>query len=197
LLPLMPDEREVRGLLALILLSDARRGTRVDAGGNLVLLEDQDRSKWDGDRIGEGAALVVEALRGGGAGRFAVQAAIAAVHAEAKTYADTDWPQILALYDELLRLWPSPVVALNRCVAVLMINGPAAALAELDELDATGRLAGYRYLPATRADLLRRLGRVDDAAREYRAAIELAENDAERAFLQGRLAETLSMSPST
>jgi RNA polymerase sigma-70 factor, ECF subfamily len=196
LLALMPDEREVRGLLALILLSDARSRARVDAGGKLVLLEDQDRNKWDAERIGEGSALVVEALRGGGAGRFAVQAAIAAVHADAKTYADTDWPQVLALYDELLRLWPSPVVALNRCVAVLMVSGPEAALAEVDELDASGRLAGYRYLPATRADLLRRLGRADEAAREYRAAIELADNDAESAFLRGRLAETLSRSSS-
>jgi RNA polymerase sigma-70 factor, ECF subfamily len=192
LLALMPDEREVRGLLALILLSDARRDTRVDAAGNLVLLENQDRSRWDAARIGEGAALVVEALRGGGAGRFAVQAAIAAVHAEAKSYDDTDWPQVLALYDELLRLWPSPVVSLNRCVAVMMVYGPAAALAEVDELVATGRLAGYRYLPATRADLLRRLGRLDEAAHAYRAAIELADNEAESAFLRGRLTETLS-----
>jgi RNA polymerase sigma-70 factor, ECF subfamily len=160
-----------------------------------VLLENQDRSKWDADQIREGAALVLSALRGGGAGRFAVQAAIAAVHADASTYDDTDWPQILALYDELLRIWPSPVVALNRCVAVLMVSGPAAALAEVDELDASGRLAGYRYLPATRADLLRRLGRVDDAAAAYRAAITLADNDAERTFLEGRLAETLSMGP--
>jgi RNA polymerase sigma-70 factor (ECF subfamily) len=194
LLTLMPDEREVRGLLALILLTDARRRTRVDAAGNLVLLEDQDRTKWDAELIREGAALVLAALRGGGAGRFAVQAAIAAVHAEASTYDDTDWPQVLALYDELLRIWPSPVVALNRCVAVLMVSGPAAALAEVDELDASGRLAGYRYLPATRADLLRRLGRVDEAVDAYRAAIALADNDAESAFLEGRLAGTLSMS---
>ena len=134
------------------------------------------------------------ALRGGGAGRFGIQAAIAAVHAEASTYDGTDWPQVLALYDELLRIWPSPVVALNRCVAVLMVSGPAAALAEVDELDASGRLAGYRYLPATRADLLRRLGRIDEAADAYRAAIALADNDAERAFLEGRLTETFSVS---
>jgi RNA polymerase sigma-70 factor, ECF subfamily len=184
---LMPDEREVRGLLALMLLTDARRAARVDDGGRLLLLEDQDRTKWDRQRIDEGSALVVEALRGGDPGRFAVQAAITAIHAEAPSYAETDWSQLLALYDELLKRWPSPVVALNRSVAVLMVHGPQAALDEVDALDASGRLAGYRYLPATRADLLRRLGRNSDAADAYRAAIALADNDAERAFLVDRL----------
>jgi RNA polymerase sigma-70 factor, ECF subfamily len=192
---LMPDEREVRGLLALMLLTDARSSTRVDAAGRLVLLEDQDRTQWNQSQVAEGCALVVEALRGGGAGRFAVQAAISAIHAEATSYADTDWVQLLALYDELLKLWPSPVVALNRSVAVLMVHGAQAALADVDALDASGRLAGYRYLPATRADLLRRLDRVADAADAYRQAIALAENEAERAFLTGRLTEVVSASP--
>ena len=189
---LMPDEREVRGLLALILLTDARSSTRVDDVGRLVLLEDQDRARWNHPQIAEGSTLVVEALRGGGAGRFAVQAAISAIHAEASTYAATDWVQLLALYDELLRLWPSPVVALNRSVGVLMVHGAQAALADVDALEASGRLADYRYLPATRADLLRRLGRVGDAADAYRQAIELAENEPERAFLAGRLSDVLS-----
>jgi RNA polymerase sigma-70 factor (ECF subfamily) len=184
---LMPDEREVRGLLALILLTDARRASRVDASGRMLLLEEQDRTKWDRQLIAEGSTLVVDALRGGDPGRFAIQAAITAIHAEAPTYADTDWAQLLALYDELLKRWPSPVVSLNRCVVVLMVHGPLAALAEVDALDASGRLAGYRYLPATRADLLRRLGRRTEAAQAYRAAIELADNHAEREFLRGRL----------
>jgi RNA polymerase sigma-70 factor (ECF subfamily) len=187
LLVLMPDEREVRGLLALILLTDARRSTRVDAGGRMLLLEEQDRTQWDRGQIAEGLALVLNALRGGGAGRFAVQAAIAAVHAEAPSYAQTDWPQVLELYDELLRRWPSPVVALNRCVAVLMVQGAQAALDEVEALDASGRLAGYRYLPATRADLLRRLERFSEAAESYRSAIVLADNELERAFLASRL----------
>jgi RNA polymerase sigma-70 factor, ECF subfamily len=192
---LMPDEREVRGLLALMLLTDARSSTRVDPDGRLVLLEDQDRTQWNQAQVSEGSELVVEALRGGGAGRFAVQAAISAIHAEASSYADTDWVQLLALYDELLKLWPSPVVALNRSVAVLMVHGAQAALADVDALEASGRLAGYRYLPATRADLLRRLNRFTDAADAYRAAIDLADNAAERAFLHGRLTEVLSASP--
>jgi len=191
---LMPDEREVRGLLALILLTDARRGTRVDADGGLVLLEDQDRTQWDRAEIAEGSALVVDALRGGGAGRFAVQAAITALHAEASSYAETDWVQVLALYDELLKRWPSPVVALNRSIAVLMVDGAEAALVDVDVLEASGRLAGYRYLPATRADLLRRLNRNAEAADAYRAALALADNEAERAFLTGRLAAVLSLS---
>jgi RNA polymerase sigma-70 factor (ECF subfamily) len=197
LLALMPDEREVRGLLALILLTDARRSTRVDTAGRMLLLEEQDRTQWDRAQVAEGLALVVNALRGGGAGRFAVQAAIAAVHAEAPTYADTDWQQVLDLYDELLRRWPSPVVALNRCVAVLMVDGPQAALDEVDALDASGRLAEYRYLPATRGDLLRRLDRFSEAAQAYRSAIALTDNDLERAFLAGRLSDVVELSRST
>jgi RNA polymerase sigma-70 factor (ECF subfamily) len=186
---LMPDEREVGGLLGLILLTDARRDTRVEFDGRLLLLEEQDRSRWNRELISEGSALVVQALSGGVAGRFAVQAAIAAVHAEAPSYVETDWSQLLGLYDTLLGIWPSPVVALNRCVALLMVHGPATALAQVDQLDASGRLAGYRYLPATRADLLRRLDRFADAATAYRQAIALADNEAERDFLLRRLAE--------
>ncbi len=186
---LMPDEREVRGLLALILLTDARRATRADASGRLLLLEEQDRSCWDREVIAEGAALVREALRGARPGRFAVQAAIAALHAEAPSYAETDWPQIAALYDVLLRVWSSPVVALNRAVAVAMARGPAAGLAQIGELEADGRLAGYRYLPAAKADLLRRLGNQAEAAQAYRDALALTDNDAEREFLARRLTE--------
>ena len=185
---LMPDEREVRGLLALLLLTDARRATRTDAAGRLLLLEDQDRAQWDRAAIEEGISLVPGALRGGCPGRFALQAAIAALHAEAPSYATTDWPQVLALYGELLRAWPSPVVALNRIVALAEVDGPEAALAELDELGRDGRLASYHYLPAARAALLRRLGRRAEAADAYRAALELASNEAERDFLARRLA---------
>ena len=186
---LMPDEPEVGGLLALLLLTDARRATRVDAEGRVVLLADQDRSRWDRAAIAEGAALVLAAVRGRRAGRFTLQAAIAALHAEAPGYAETDWPQVVGLYDALLRLWPSPVVELNRAVALAMVAGPAVALATVDQLAEDGRLAGYRYLPATRADLLRRLGRAEEAAHAYRDAISLSENTAEREFLMTRLAE--------
>ncbi|HVK26563.1 MAG TPA: RNA polymerase sigma factor [Actinokineospora sp.] len=186
---LMPDEREVWGLLALLLVTDARKATRTDADGKLLLLEDQDRSQWDRAAIAEGHRLVVDALRGGNPGRFAIQAAIAALHATAPTYADTDWPQIIVLYDALLQVWPSPVVSLNRAIAVTMVDGPAAGLAEIEALEADGRLSGYRYLPATKADLLRRLERWSEAETAYRAARQLAENDAEREFLDARLAE--------
>ena len=192
LLALMPDEREARGLLALLLLTDARRAARESPDGRLLLLEEQDRSRWDRAAITEGCALVPEALRGGRPGRFALQAAIAALHDEAPSYASTDWPQILALYGELLRVWPSPVVALNRAVALAMTDGPAAGLAAIGELEADGRLAGYRYLPAAKADLLRRLGRRSEAAGAYRQALDLAGNEAERGFLARRLAEVTS-----
>jgi RNA polymerase sigma-70 factor (ECF subfamily) len=189
---LMPDEREVRGLLALVLLTDARRATRAGPGGRLLLLAEQDRSQWDRTAIAEGAELVPAALRGGKPGRFALQAAIAALHAEAPSYEQTDWRQIVGIYDILLLAWQSPVVALNRAVAVSLADGPAAGLAELAELERDGRLAGYRYLPAARADMLRRLGHRPEAAAAYRAALELAENDAERDFLTRRLAEVSS-----
>jgi RNA polymerase sigma-70 factor (ECF subfamily) len=191
LLTLMPDEREARGLLALLVLADARRPTRSDAAGGLILLADQDRSLWDRAAIEDGRAMVVEALRGGRPGRFVLQACIAAVHAEAPTYADTDWSQIVKLYDLLLLSWPSPVVGLNRAVAVSMASGPEVGLAAIDALD-TSILASYRYLPAARADLLRQLGRRDEAATEYQAALALADNDSEQAFLRRRIGEVTS-----
>ncbi len=186
---LMPDEQEVRGLLALLLLTDARRATRCAPDGRLLLLEDQDRSRWDRPAIDEGVAQVTGALRGGRPGRFALQAAIAAVHAAAPSYARTDWRQIVRLYDLLGQVWTSPVVTLNRAVAVAMADGPAAGLAEIGALEQDGRLAGYRYLPAAKADLLRRLGRRQEAAEAYQAALGLTANEAERQFLAGRLAE--------
>jgi RNA polymerase sigma-70 factor (ECF subfamily) len=186
---LMPDDREVRGLLALLLLTDARRATRTAADGRLLLLEEQDRSRWDRQAIGEGRRLVDQALRRGRPGRFTLQAAIAAVHAEAPSYADTDWPEVLGLYDLLLAVWPSPVVALNRAVAVAMVEGPAAGLAALEEVADDPHLASYPYLAATRADLLRRLGRSHDAAQAYQDALALAANAAEKDFLTRRLAE--------
>jgi RNA polymerase sigma-70 factor, ECF subfamily len=189
LLALMPDEREVRGLLALLLVNDARRATRTDPDGQLLRLDEQDRSRWDQELIEEGHQLVLGALRGGNPGRFALQAAIAALHAQAPSYAETDWPQVLLLYGELFKVWPSPVVALNRAIAVLMVDGPQVALGELERLESDGRLAGYRYLPATKADVLRRLGRTAEAARAYRAALALADNEAERDFIEKRLAE--------
>lgn len=186
---LMPDEQEVAGLLALLLITDARRATRTDADGNLLLLERQDRSLWDKAGIAEGSALIIESLRRGRPGRFVLQAAIAAVHAEAASYAETDWPQLLVLYDRLLRAWPSPVVELNRTVVVAMVSGPRAALDDIAKLEADGRLDGYRYLPATKADLLRRLGRRGEASSAYLAALKLTENPAERGFLSRRVAE--------
>jgi RNA polymerase sigma-70 factor (ECF subfamily) len=188
LLALMPDEPEVRGLLALLLLTDARRATRTDAEGRLLPLEEQDRSAWDRAAIDEGRRLVLDAFRGR-VGRYALQAAIASLHASATSYPATDWPQVLALYDRLLVVWPSPVVALNRAVAVSMVDGPQAALDEVDALAQDDRLAGYHYLPAVRADLLRRLDRPREAAVAYRAALDLAQNEAEREFLAARLAQ--------
>jgi RNA polymerase sigma-70 factor (ECF subfamily) len=184
---LLPDEREVAGLLALLLVHDARRATRTDATGAVVRLEDQDRAAWDRVAIADADGLVVEALRAGPPGRFTLQAAIAALHAQAPSWAATDWPQIVALYDALLRVWPSPVVALNRAVAVAMVDGPAAALELVEALERDGRLVGYRYLPATKADLLTRLGRHAEAATAYRAALALTGNAAERAFLEQQL----------
>ncbi|WP_130340485.1 RNA polymerase sigma factor [Micromonospora kangleipakensis] len=189
LLALMPDEPEVRGLLALLLLTDARRATRTDAEGRLLVLAEQDRSVWDRAAIQEGKGLVVGAFRTGRVGRYALQAAIASLHAVASSYAATDWPQVVRLYDELLKRWPSPVVALNRAVAVSMAHGPEAALDDVEALARDDRLAGYHYVPAIRADLLRRLGRQREAADAYRAALDLVDNDAERELLTARLAE--------
>ncbi|GIJ66899.1 RNA polymerase subunit sigma-24 [Virgisporangium ochraceum] len=186
---LMPDEPEVRGLLALLLLTDARRATRTDADGRLLTIEEQDRSRWDADLVAEGRDVVLGAFRTGRVGRYALQAAIASLHALAPSYADTDWRQILGLYDELLRTWPSPVVALNRTVALSFVDGPRAALAEIRDLRRDGRLADYHYLPAVEADLLRRDGRPDGAAAAYREALDLVDNDAEREYLNRRLIE--------
>jgi RNA polymerase sigma-70 factor, ECF subfamily len=186
---LMPDEPEALGLLALMFFHDARRATRVDAAGDLVRLEDQDRGRWDAGEIGEGVAVLDAALRRGAPGPYQVQAAIAACHATAADAADTDWAEIAALYGELARLVPSPVVALNRAVAVAMADGPAAGLELVAALDASGTLEGYHLLPATRADLLLRLGRRDEAAASLREALGLAGTDAERRFLARRLAE--------
>lgn len=189
---LLPGEPEARGLLALMLLHEARRDARLDAHGEIVLLEDQDRRRWSPAAIAEGRALVAAALAAGAPsapGPYALQAAIAACHAGAATAADTDWPQIVALYALLARIQPSPVVELNRAVAVAQAAGPAAGLALLDALEARGELAGYHLLPAARADLLRRLGRRAESAAAYRRALDLAENPAERRFLSRRLAE--------
>jgi RNA polymerase sigma-70 factor, ECF subfamily len=185
---LLPDEREATGLLALLLVHDARRSTRTDTAGRLLRLEEQDRSAWDRDLVAEADRLVVNALRAGPPGRFTLQAAIAALHAQAPSYEATDWPQILALYDELLRVWSSPVVALNRAVAVAMVDGPAVALTEVEALERDGRLDRYPYLPATKADLLQRLGRHAEAAEAYRAALACTGNTAEQSFLRDRIA---------
>lgn len=186
---LLPYESEVQGLLALLLLTDVRRQTRVDPSGGLVLLKDQDRSRWDAAQIDEGRSLVVLALMSRPPGRFALQAAIAAVHAGAPSYEETDWSELLGLYDVLLDVWPSPVVELNRAVVVAELRGPEAGLAVVDGIASDGQLDRYSYLPATRADLLRRLNRRDEAALSYEQAIALVDNDVERAFLQDRLVE--------
>ena len=184
---LLAADREVAGLLALILLTNARSATRVSAEGELLLLADQDRSRWDQEAIAEGRDLVREALRRRPPGRFALMAAIAAVHAEAASFEETAWREIVALYDLLGEIWPSPVVALNRAAAVGLADGPAAGLQALDALAAEPRLATYRYLAAARADFLRRLGRTAEARGAYQEALLLTENAVERAFLAGRL----------
>jgi RNA polymerase sigma-70 factor (ECF subfamily) len=185
LVELMPDEPDPMALLALLLLHDARRSTRVDAQGDLVLLADQDRSLWNRDQIAEGVALVERALRQR-TGPYQLQAAIAALHAEPLTAGDTDWAQIAALYGELARLDPSPVVALNRAVAIALADGPQRGLDLVDTLEPA--LDGMHLFHSTRADLLRRLGREQDAADAYERAIALATNEAERVFLERRLA---------
>jgi RNA polymerase sigma-70 factor (ECF subfamily) len=182
---IMPGEPEVLGLLALMLLHDSRRAARVDATGKLVLLEDQDRSLWDREQIAEGTALVRRVLAAP-PGPYAIQAAIAAEHARAASAADTDWARIRRLYDWLLAVQPSPVVELNRAVAVAMAEGPARGLELIDELDA---LDGYPLLHSSRADLLRRLGRREEAAAAYARAVELTTNPVQRSFLERRLAE--------
>ena len=184
---LLPQDADVAGLLALIMLTDARRAARLDPSGTLLLLADQDRSLWDADAIAEGVSLVQESLRTRPLGRYALQAAIAAVHAESPSWAATDWAEIVGLYDVLLTAWPSPVVALNRAVAVGFAQGPTEGLRELDLLAFEPQLAGYGYLPAARADFLHRLGRDDDARLAYQEALLLTENEVERRFLADRL----------
>ncbi len=184
---LMPSYRGPRGLLALMLLQDSRREARTDAAGDLVLLEEQDRRLWDAAQIAEGLELVARVLAEGAPDGYAIQAAIAAVHARASGAGDTDWAQIAALYARLHALHPSPVIALNHAVAVAMCEGPAAGLRLIERLEPA--LAGYHLLPAARADLLRRLGRHEEAARAYGEALAKAGTDAERRFLQRRLRE--------
>jgi RNA polymerase sigma-70 factor (ECF subfamily) len=187
---LMPDEPEALGLLALMLLHDARRAGRIDSSGDLVTLEDQDRTSWDRPTIVEGCALLDAALRQGRPGPYQVQAAIAACHATAVVAADTDWKEIALLYGQLMEMAPSSVVELNRAVAVAMAVGPAAGLELVDQLVTTDALPGYHLVPATRADLLRRLNRHQEAVAAYREAISLAGTEADRTFLARRLNET-------
>jgi len=184
---LSPDEPEVLGLLALMLIHDSRRAARAAADGTTILLEDQDRTLWDRDRIEEGTMFLQRALRMRRPGSYQIQAAIAAIHCEARTAAETDWRQIVALYDTLLELHPSPVVALNRAVAVAMVEGPAGGLAQLEAIEHDGALDDYRYLHSARGELLRRLERRDEARESFQRAIDLADNTVERRFLQRRL----------
>jgi RNA polymerase sigma-70 factor (ECF subfamily) len=180
--------REATGLLALMLLHDSRRAARLDADGDLILLEDQDRRRWDQQQIAEALPFAAEALAGG-PGPYALQAAIAAHHCRARRVEDTDWSAILGLYDILERQNPSPIVSLNRAVAVAMVQGPPAALAIVERLAASGELENYHLLHAARADLLRRMRLSADAARSYTRALELVTNESERRFLQRRLRE--------
>lgn len=184
---LMPDEREVRGLLALMLVTDARRSTRLGTDGALLRLEAQDRSRWDMVAIAHAKELIDEGLRAPRPGRFILQAAIALVHAESPSFDATDWKAIVRLYDELLVAWPSPVVALNRAVAVSMVDGPLVALALVEEIALDARLIDYHYVPAIKSDLLRRLGRDDESLAEGQRALELTRNEAEREFLDAQL----------
>ena len=189
---LTSGESEVAGLLALMLLHDARRGTRTSPTGDIVLLEDQDRTLWDRAQIDEGLRSVNAALHCGRVGPYAIQAAIAALHARAKNATDTDWRQIAALYSLLLQHAPGPVVELNHAVAVAMVDGPAPGLLLVDAIDGRGELSGYHLLYAVRADLLRKLGRFEEAGAAYEAAFRLATLEPERRFLQRRLSELRS-----
>jgi RNA polymerase sigma-70 factor (ECF subfamily) len=189
---LMPDEPEAFGLLALMLLHDARVAARVDGNGDLVLLEDQDRSSWDQAAIAEGLDILDTALRQHRPGPYQVQAAIAACHASASTAAATDWNEIAGLYDRLFDMTGSPVVALNRAVAVSMAQGPTAGLLLLDALEREGALASYYLLPAARADLLRQLGRTAESAEAYRVALSLVTSESERRFLERRLDQVMA-----
>jgi RNA polymerase sigma-70 factor (ECF subfamily) len=191
---LLPQQPEPRALLGLMLLHDSRCDARMSADGELILLDEQDRRLWHSDQIREGTALTESALRSGAAGVYALQASIAALHANAKTSRDTDWPQIAALYDVLLSTHPSPVIEVNRAVAVAMARSLEEGLALLDELDKRQELSEFHLLPAARADLLRRLGNTDQAADCYRKALALATNDVEVRFLRRRLAEVQKQS---
>jgi RNA polymerase sigma-70 factor (ECF subfamily) len=182
-------EPEVQGLLALMLLHESRRAARTSPTGEIILLEDQDRSLWNRAQIEEGKSLVEQALASRAFGSFTIQAAIVAVHADARSAAETDWDQIVRLYDLLLRMTPSPVIELNRAVALAMRDGPPAGLAVIDELLGSGQLAEYHLAYAARADLCRRMGAADEALQAYRQALELARQEPERRFLQGRIAE--------
>ena len=182
---------ELDGLLALMLLHDARRDARLDQAGDLIILEDQDRSLWNQAQIAEALPLVQAALQGG-AGPYGVQAAIAAVHCRAARAENTDWPQILQLYDVLQSFQPSPIVALNRAVAVAMVNGPQAGLELIDAIDASGKLDGYHLLHSARADLLRRMGSNEESAKAYLQALDFVTNDSERRFLERRLREVMN-----
>jgi RNA polymerase sigma-70 factor (ECF subfamily) len=187
---LMPQRGEIKGLLALMLLHDARRASRETAGGDVVLLEEQDRALWDREQIAEGVRLVEDALRMPGPPQsYAVQAAIAALHARAPSYRDTDWPQIAGLYEVLLRISPSPVIELNHAAAISMVDGPARALDLIDALEARGGLDGYELMPAVRADLLRRLGRREAARDAYLAATAATQLQPLRRLYARRLAE--------
>jgi RNA polymerase sigma-70 factor, ECF subfamily len=190
---LMPDEPEARGLLSLMLLHHARRDGRLNSDGDLILLEQQDRSAWDRGEIVEGCAVLDAALRLRRPGPYQVQAAIASCHAEASVATDTDWAEIAGLYWRLVQMIPSPVVELNRAVAVAMAEGPEAGLELVEQLTASGALAGYHLLSATRADLLRRLGRYEEAGAAYEEALASVGAEAERRFLEGRLAEVRNL----
>ena len=189
LVELMPDAQGANALLGLMLLHDSRRDARATPTGDLVLLEDQDRSRWDRAQIAEGVRRVEEVLRSGFAGQYAVEGAIAALHAQAPSSAETDWRQIAALYDYLLRYRPSPVVELNQAVAIAMVDGPAEGLRLVDSIAARGGLEGYRWLPVARGELLRRLGRFEEAAVEFRKGLALTQVEGERRLLEKRLRE--------
>jgi len=184
---LLTDDPGIAGLLALIVLSDARRNTRTSDNGTLVLLEDQDRTKWDYESIREGISLVRESLSHRPPTRFALMAAIAAVHAESPSFSETDWKEIVSIYDLLLLTWPSPVVALNRAVAVGFAEGHLAGLSALDDLSGDPFLAHYTYYESARADFLYRLGEHEQAIASYKLAMQMSENEVEREFLRGRL----------
>jgi RNA polymerase sigma-70 factor (ECF subfamily) len=187
---LLPDHRGVAGLLALILLTDSRRETRIDANGQLSLLSDQERSKWDHAEIAEGVVLVREALRSRPPERFALMAAIAAVHAEATSWDTTDWTEIVGLYDALIVSWPSPIVALNRAVAIGFARGPRAGLDAIDELATEPTLASYRYLSSSRGEFLSQLGRNDEATLAFEEALAFCDNAVERSHLIARMTAT-------